>query len=73
MDYDRLCEVFMNKDELRYWQAYLFVYCCENDIDVDTKRFDELVGDLYDIVTESWSDFDMNFDKFYNKMCELIV
>ena len=73
MDYDRLCEVFMEKDEIKYWQSYLFVYCCENDIDVDTSKFDELVGDLYDIVTDSWSDFDMSFDRFYNKMCELMV
>ena len=73
MDYQRLEEIFATTDEIKYWQAYLFVYCVENDIDVDTKRYDELVYDLYDVAHESWIDFNLSFDAFYNIVSKFLV
>lgn len=71
MTYERLEEIFTTKDEARYWQAYLFVYCVEEDIEVDTAQYDDLIRKLYKAVQKSWQDFDLEllaFDILVSKM-----
>ena len=73
MNYETLENIFSTKDEIKYWQAYLFVYCNEKGLDVDTKYYDELVEELYDIAKENWEDFDLTLDEFYNNVSKLLV
>ena len=50
-------------------KALWTAYCIRHGLDVDTRRYDEDLEQIWLLVSEDWIDY----ESFYNFMCEYLV
>lgn len=73
MEFETIKNAIETHDEMSIWQHYMFVYCYENDIQVDTANWDELIILLYNIAKNTYDDFTMSLEEFDLKIGEYLA
>ena len=70
---ETLKNAFATHDESKIWQAYMIVYCEENDVIEDTAEWDNLVATLYKVAKDNHDDFDLSYKDFGNLLYSMVV
>ena len=70
---ETLKNTFATHDESKIWQAYMIVYCEENDVIEDTAEWDNLVATLYKVAKDNHDDFDLSYKDFDNLLYSMVV
>lgn len=68
-----LKNAFATHDESYLWEAYMIVYCEENDVMEDTAEWDNLVATLYKVAKDNHNDFDLSYKDFDNLLYSMVV